>query len=295
MYCVFLNRVERDEIIKNIKTSYAAFNMAKNHFCHIIAVIDPQKDYYKKLSFADAFIIDSSDVIDLPLERLDEFAMDIVELKKEVAIRADRNDRKISDTTDIAKRLESYGVSCRHLPAKLGQPDLKTLSSDDVAIIFEFFDVNCKEDVQQFNARDFLFKYEVENNGSVYYLSEAGRKKIADLNEDEFAEIFAIDVDADERREKLRKAIEWYKSLDCFTDNFPNLFLFMDSKCSVEEIINYKAALFNLFKNAPPEDYVYLPKKVIELMLSNGFIPIDELKSILTDGGVRNEYAEHNT
>jgi hypothetical protein len=283
MFFVLLNNVKNPIIISNIKSSFEAFELDKKQYCYIAAEIDIEDKTYLELTFADSFIIDGRKLLDgvYDGEVIDEFALDLVELNKNLFIKAPCDNEARQKLQEYKAQIESQGNKCQLLPINLESSDMKKLTDYDIELIYELIE---KTVSRMYSVREFLFRYRIDDSGQVYFVTENGEDLIADLNQHEFMEIFFTKSDI--KRQRIRHAIERYKQVNCFTDKFPEASLFIGNSNLddvQERILDYKKELFKQLSKIYPEDYIYLPLKLIEYISSKGYLPLEEIKKILNE------------
>lgn len=274
MYLIKLNKITNIDILKKIYVAIDEYNLKS----YIYVMYNPNlknKSYNINKLMAHFITINVKDFTEINEDDIDDIILDLVELSKNNNIIFETKDAD----SDLINKIEdiciSYGLDFKTLQSNnIEEPvNIKKLNYNDICTIYDFFKV--KHNAFAFTSNTFLIQFTIDNKGIVY---DEDNKEVLDLNKHSLVDILFIKP---KNLDDKIKALSSNK-IDIINYNLyePWALLNYDSNIN-NKITNYKLNVFDAIKNITPEEYIFLPDKIIQLLNINGYIQMKDILPII--------------
>lgn len=277
MYLLTLNKVSDLSILKEIYLSIYNYGLINQFF--IVCNPDLKSKTYKIPNLIyNAIKIDLEILKDYSTEDIEDIMFDLVEVSSNVIFNKKSAPKELIG--NIEEICVSTGLSYRYygdtgLDKKV---DLNNLTFNDLNIIYDIF--NKKNNVKQYNPRDFLVRLSIDNKG---VMSLENGKKVGNILDSSFiTELLKAPQYLLSNIEMMEKGCAQSSSphID-YTLYEPWAFLEEDTEIFTK-IEEYKWGIFEAIKNIEPHQYKYLSKELVEILNESEYIQFKDIFKIIS-------------
>lgn len=267
MFLISINGVSDIDVLKALYVSVRKYHLEKvAYFRYIVDILN--KGYKTKHLIVDSFHLNINDICHIDNGEIEDFMYDMIE--KNIPITIDSKNAK-EDTLNLFQNIAiETGLPYVDLHNYLDNKNstLRELTDNDVSLVHDWLDIKLKNK-QKYDHNSFLVRVTVEDNGEMY--NEG--KLIGNIMTDNLIDILFTKCSVRHTEPVIKN--------DSFGYFMYEPWAFIGESVDFENILTYKANLFDMIKNIEPESYEDCPEELWNAFNENSYIKMDDIMSII--------------